>query len=184
MKIEDIADIYQGITLSRIKTHDLEIEKCLIYSFVDGEENYVDIPKDEKLKLEIPFTKKNMVLLNLTSHRASIIEDNEEGMVIPSTFIILEPKKEVSPHYLEWYINEDRDFYKNLQIIKQGSIILTIPIQSFREIGVNLPSMEVQEKISRISKLIKKNKKLQEEKEELLKDILKHINQEGTKYDK
>lgn len=184
MKIEDIANIYQGITISRIKNHKGKTEKCLIYSFVDSEKNYIDIPKDEDLRSEIPFTKKNIVLLNLTSHRASIIEDGEEGMVIPSTFIVLEPQKYVNPYYLEWYLNDDRSFYKNLQIIKQGSIIQTIPIQSFREIKINLPPLEVQQKIGNISKFIKRSRSLFEEKEKLLKDMLIYINQEGVKYDK
>ncbi|MBU5428429.1 restriction endonuclease subunit S [Tissierella pigra] len=184
MKIADIANIYQGITLSRIKNHKGETEKCLIYSFVDSEENYIDIPKDENLRAEIPFTKGDIVLLNLTSHRASIIQDGEEGMVIPSTFIVLEPQRYINPYYLEWYLNDDRDFYKNLQIIKQGSIIQTIPIQSFREIKINLPPIKVQEKIGNVSKMIKQSRNLFEEKEKLLKDMLIYINQEGIRYDK
>ena len=184
MKIEKIANIYQGITISRIKNHKEKTEKYQIYSFVDGEENYINIPKEEKLRSEIPFTKRDMVLLNLTSHRASIVEEGEENMVIPSTFIVLEPQKNINPYYLEWYLNDDRDFYKNLQIIKQGSIIQTIPIQSFREIKINLPPMEVQQKIGNISKMIKRSRSLFEEKEKLLKDMLIYINQEGVKYDK
>lgn len=184
MKIEDIANIYQGIILSRIKNQDVQTEKCPIYSFIEDEDNYVEIPKDNEYKSQIPFTKKNMVLLNLTSHRASIIEEDEEDMVIPSTFIVLEPNGEVDSVYLEWYINESRDFKKSLHIIKQGSAILTIPIQGFKEIKVKLPPIEVQQKISRISKLMKEEKRLREEKEELFKKVLKYINQEGIINDK
>ena len=35
MKVEDMAKVYQGITLSRIKNKDVEIEEYLIYSFLE-----------------------------------------------------------------------------------------------------------------------------------------------------
>lgn len=184
MKVADVAKVYQGITLSRIKNIDVETEKHLIYSFLDEEENYIQIPIDNQSKSQIPITRKDMILLNLTSHRASIIEEDEEGMVVPSTFMVLIPNGRVMPEYLEWYINESTDFKRNIELIKQGSIIQIIPIQQFKEMDINIASLHLQEKIGNMSKLIKKNKRLVEEKEELLKEVLKHINQEDIKYDK
>lgn len=185
MRIEDIADVYQGITLSRIRnSKNDDIEKTLIYSFIDGGKRYIMIPKDKESNSEIPFTKKDMILLNITSFRASIIEEHEEGMVIPSTFIILSAKDGVNPIYLEWYINEGQAFYKSLYLIKQGSVITSIPIQSLREIEVDIPSIEIQNKIANMSNLMKQRKKLLEKKEKLFKDILKYINQEAMKNDK
>lgn len=184
MKIEDIAEVYQGITLSRIKNKDVETEKHLIYSFLDEEKNYIEVPKDNKSKAQIPITKKGMVLLNLTSHRASVIEEEEQNMVIPSTFMVLVPNDKIIPEYLNWYINESIDFKRSIEIIKQGSIVLSIPIQSFKEMKINASDITVQKSISNISKLIKKNKSLIEEKESLLKKVLKHINQEAQKHDK
>lgn len=184
MKVEDMAKVYQGITLSRIKNKDVETEEYRIYSFLDEEENYIQVPIDNKSKAQIPITKKDMVLLNLTSHRASIIEEDEEGMVVPSTFMVLIPNERVIPEYLEWYINESTDFKRNIELIKQGSIIQIIPIQLFKEMKINIASLNVQEEIGHMSKLIKKNKRLVEEREELLKEVLKHINQEDIKYDK
>lgn len=185
MKIEDIANVYQGITLSRIKkykTH--ETEKVPIYSFRETEERFIDLPVDRDKIVEIPFTKEGMILLNLTSHRASIIDKSEEGMVIPSTFMFLIIKDKVNPLYLEWYFNESSDFSRKVQMIKQGSVVASISVQGLREMNIDVPPKDIQDKISNILRLRKRKIALFEEEDYLYKQLIKYINQGGLNNDK
>lgn len=182
MKLEDVADISQGIPLNRIRIKEgIKARKEYVFSF--EKESQILIPSNPKdAKQYIPLAKKDMVLLNLTSYNAKKIEQKDVGKVIPSNYIIIQikDKNTVDPDYLEWYIDKGQDFARELHKIKQGSIIRSIPINEFRKIRLKLPDINFQRKLGKINKLNKKRDKLHKEKKELIQKLLTTI--DGEEY--
>jgi len=182
LRLEEIANINQGIPLNRIRLRkSMEKEERIVYSF-ESESN-IEVPKDiEDIDQKIPIIRKGMILLNLTSYKAKQADREDIGKVIPSNYIIIEVKnkEKVDPDYLGWYIDQSEGFKRELHKIKQGSIIMSIPINEFRKINIELPNIKFQEKLGKINSLNKKRKKLFMEKQELLNKSIIAINEEET----
>lgn len=186
MRFQEIANITQGIPINRIRVgKGLETEERYVYSF--EKQSKVMVPSNtEETNQDIPFTKEDIILLNLTSYRAKKIEKEDIGKVIPSNYVIIEvkDKKRVDPDYLEWYIDKSESFARELNKIKQGSIVLSIPVNEFRKMRLNLPDISFQRKIGRIYSLNKKREKLYKERKELIEKLLVTINEEECNNDK
>lgn len=180
MRLEEIVEITQGIPLSRIRIDNtMETEKRTVYSFEN--ECSIVVPKSiEETNQNIPLVKEDMILLNLTSYNAKKAEKGDLGKVIPSNYIIIEVKDRniVDPDYLEWYIDKSESFERELYKIKQGSIIMSIPINEFRKMKIKLPNIEFQRKLGKVNSLNRRRKQLFGEREELLEKSLITINEE------
>lgn len=180
MRLEEIAYITQGIPLNRIRINkNMENEERKVYSFET--ESNVLVPKNiENIDQKIPITRKDMILLNITSYNAKKAEEEDTGKVVPSNYVIIEVKnkKKIDPDYLGWYIDQSESFKRELHRIKQGSTIMSIPINEFRKINIKLPGIGFQEKLGRINKLNNKREKLFLERKKLLKKSLIVINEE------
>lgn len=180
MRLKEIVEVTQGIPLSRIKVDDtMETEKRIVYSFEN--ESSIIVPKlMEETNQNIPVVREDMILLNLTSYNAKKAEKGDLGKVIPSNYIIIEVKDKniVDPDYLEWYIDKSESFERELYKIKQGSIIMSIPINEFRKMKIKLPNIEFQRKLGKVNSLNRRRKQLFAEREELLEKSLITINEE------
>ncbi|MEY8303732.1 hypothetical protein FYJ27_04665 [Anaerosalibacter bizertensis] len=180
MRLEKIVEITQGIPLSRIRINStIETEERTVYSFEN--ESSVAVPKlTEEINQNIPLVEEDMILLNLTSYNAKKAEKTDLGKVIPSNYIIIKVKNRdtVDPDYLEWYIDKSESFKRELHKIKQGSIIMSIPINEFRKINIKLPNIEFQRKLGKVNSLNRRRKQLFLEREELLEKLLITVNEE------
>lgn len=179
LRLEDICNINQGIPLTRIRIGKYrEKEERTVYSFES--ESKITVPKNiEDIEQKIPLIEEDMILVNLTSYKAAKAVKDDVGKVIPSNYIIIEVKNKtkINPDYLAWYIDQSQDFKRELHRIKQGSTIMSIPINEFRKIRINLPSLEFQNNLGKIDSLSKKRKRLFLEREELIKKSLVTINE-------
>lgn len=179
MKLEKIADIKQGITLSRIRLEeDMEIEERVVYSF--EKESKVKTPKNIKeADQEIPLVEENMILFNIVSYNAKKATREDLGKIVPSNYVIITLKdKEIDPDYLAWYMDQSETFKREINKIIQGTAVLSLPINEFRQMKLKLPNLDFQKKVGSISRLNKKKKKLFLEKEELIYKSLVTINEE------
>lgn len=180
MKLEEIANISQGIPLNRIRIKKgMKTRKEHVYSFEKESEMLIPLDIDETQQ-KIPLAKEDMIVLNLTSYNAKKIEKESIGKIIPSNYIIIEIKNKniVDPDYLEWYIDKSQSFARELHKIKQGSIVLSIPINELRSIRLKLPSIDFQRKLGKVSKLNKKREELYRERKELIEKLLITVNEE------
>lgn len=180
MRLEEIANIKQGIPLNRIRTSKhTGNEKRMVYSFET--ESQVLVPKNiEDIEQKIPIIKEDMILLNITSYNAKRAEKEDLGKIVSSNYVIIEVKnkKKVNPDYLGWYIDQSESFKRELHRIKQGSTIMSIPINEFRKVNIRLPDIDFQEKLGNIYKLSNQREKLFRERKNLLEKYLLVINEE------
>lgn len=177
MKLEDIADIVQGIPLSRIKTEgSMELEERKVYSFES--ESKVLLAKDRGSQ-KIPLVEESMILFNIVSYNAKKARREDLGKVVASNYVLIKLKDtRVNPDYLAWYMDQSEGFKRELNKLRQGSTVLSIPINEIRKIKLNLPSIDIQDKIGKINKLKERRKDLFLEREELIEKAMISINEE------
>ncbi|HSH35105.1 restriction endonuclease subunit S [Schnuerera sp.] len=179
MRLEDIADITQGITLSRIRIEDnMEVEDKIVYSFET--ESKVKVPKDvKKVNQNIPVIEKDMILFNITSYNAKKATKEDLGKIVPSNYVIVKIKDEnVNSDYLAWYMDQSESFRREIHKLKQGSTVLSISINEFRKMSIKLPRLEFQQKLGKINNLNRKRKELFIERQTLIEKSLITINEE------
>ena len=180
MKLEDIGDICQGIPLSRIRIKEgVEQEERLVYSF-EKEESKVSLAKNlEDLDQDIPLVEEDMILFNMLSYNAKKARPEDLGKVVPSNYVIIRLDSDrVDPDYLAWYLGQGESFKRELHKLRQGSAVLSLPINEFRKIRLSLPSLEIQRKIGGLNSLRLRRKSLEEERDRLVKDFLVSVNEE------
>lgn len=69
-KLEDIADIVQGIPVSRIRTEEaMELEERTVYSF-ESESKVLIAKNGEKMGQKIPLVERDIILFNIVSYSA------------------------------------------------------------------------------------------------------------------
>lgn len=180
MRLEEIANINQGIPLNRIRIEKgMKTRREYVYSF--ERESKILIPADiGETDQKIPLAEEDMILINLTSYNAKKIRTEDIGKIISSNYIIIEIKDKniVDPDYLEWHIDKGENFARELHKIKQGSIVLSIPINELRRIRLKLPNIDFQKSLGEINRLNKKREELYRERKELIEKLLLSINEE------
>ena len=131
-------------------------------------------------------TKENDILIRLSNPYTAIqVKAEQEGYVIPSLFAIVRPNQnEIDSGYLSFILNNDmikQSYFKNAM----GTTIPVIRMQTIRETQIPLVSTSEQHKISKISDLMIKEKRLRQqltlEKEIYNKELTKRIIKGGNK---
>ncbi|MCF6461742.1 restriction endonuclease subunit S [Clostridium sp. Cult3] len=179
MRLEDIADITQGITLSRIRVKEnMETEERTVYSFET--ESKIQVPKDiEKTDQNIPIITDDIILFNITSYNAKKATEKDIGKIVPSNYVIIRVKdKNVNTDYLAWHMDQSESFKRELNKLKQGSTVLSVSINEFRKMNIKLPKLSLQEKIGRINDLNRRREELFLERQKLIEKLLMTINEE------
>lgn len=178
-KLEDIADIVQGIPVSRIRTEEaMELEERTVYSF-ESESKVLIAKNDEKMGQKIPLVERDIILFNIVSYSAKKATEEDLGKIVPSNYVIVRLRdRNISPDYLAWYMDQAEGFKRELNKLRQGSAVLSIPINEFRKIDLRLPSLEVQDRVGKINKLKERRKNLFLEREELIEKAMVTINEE------
>ncbi|SHJ48134.1 restriction endonuclease subunit S [Tepidibacter formicigenes] len=187
MKLENIAEIRTGLVLSRkkAKSSPEKIYKILtLKSFEEhGEININELEEFESSELLSPLylTKKGDVIIRLSSpYTAVYIEENLEGVVIPSLFSVIRLKnnKDILPEFLALYLNSDYG-KRHINKFAVGSAISTISTNFLKSFIVKEFSKDIQTRMVEINKLHIREKKLLknliEEKETLNKSIINSI---------
>jgi len=123
----------------------------------------------------LPITREGMVLVNLTGHRAVSVRTEHTGKLVPSNFAIIEPKKNLDATYLEWYLNEHPFCRKQLQISTQGTTVAALSIQMLRFLQVELPSMNQQQTIGNMNRILDRKKRLVNERVQLEGQLVKYL---------
>ena len=133
-------------------------------------------------------TQSGDVIVRLSSPNTAImIDDIHEGLLIPSLFVVIRLNTdEIMPEYLKIYLNSDhmKKYYAKSSI---GSAIQIIKTGMLREVAVRFPSLDRQEMIIKIDRLVSKEKilleQLLEEKSKYHDAIINKMLQGGFKHD-
>ena len=177
-KIYEISEIAQGSILTRIKAIDggilkeaVTMQELSFYNNISdekGEPNEVQI--DRKRIDNAYFTERGDILVGLSSGKAMVVEENDEGKLVLSNFfrIRINDLNEVDPYYLCWLLNENKDIKRAVTSLTQGTARVSIlPLAFIKELEVKLLSIEEQRKIGQIYDLERRRIRLRRRKEEL-----------------
>ena len=86
-------------------------------------------------------------------HRAFVMSTPPPGLIAPGYFFILRPDPlRIDPRFLAWWLNQ-ASTQQALRGLRRGSNMPFIPLSVFREIPIQLPSLEVQRRIVRAAEL-------------------------------
>ncbi len=153
VKIKNIATIRFGLN---IKTNDRSGVLCL--QGKDISENNIgftgNIYVEPAICSEKDMLKHGQVLFSAKGNRhIAAIWNNQKEAVASSTFMILTVnKQQVLPEYLTWYINQPKT-QNHIKKVKKGGTVSVVSKKEFEDIDVDIPSIEVQEKIIKIVNL-------------------------------
>lgn len=186
MKVGKLGKVTHGATISRIEAklgEDCkEIELFTMQDLSRETENY-EI-KEEKQYILVNkrkfnddlLSKKDMIIIGLTSHKALVVNENHAGKIIPSNFAYINlDHQKIDPQYFTWYFNEHPKIQKQLTIGVQGSSIRALSVQMLRELEILLPPLEIQQKLGKIYALRKRKEKALYEKNLLENKLYKHL---------
>lgn len=182
----NIGKVTHGVTLSRIEAKPLEeFEIFKLFTMQDlsketgqyelkVEDQYVEVSKSKFNKSLL--SKKNLIIIGLTSYKAMVVNFEHENKVIPSNFATIELNiTKIDPSYFTWYFNEHPKVQKQLQIAMQGSIIKALSVQMLRDLEINLPPLELQQIIGKVYELRNRKEKLLFEKKLLEEKLYKQL---------
>ena len=163
VKIQNICNIRFGLNA---KTNDRTGVRCI--QGKDVQENRIELAGNMYVEPEAVTEKdylgKGDLLFSAKGNRHVAAAWNEEDKAVASsTFLILSVKDSaVFPEYLAWYLNQPKT-QNFLKRIKKGGTISVVSKKEFNDIDVDIPSVEIQEKIIRIVNLETKEQQLMDE---------------------
>ncbi|MDC3424556.1 hypothetical protein NC797_08540 [Aquibacillus sp. 3ASR75-11] len=188
MLLQDYAEVSQGSILSRIKEHPSDDSiKMSLYTMKEmneslGEEYYRSKEKPQDIHVlkeryrEFPMTKEGMVLINLQSHQAVAVRKEYTGKLVPSNFAIIEPlDNRLDVTYLQWFINEHPSCRKQLRIATQGTVVAALSIKMLRDLKVEIPSINKQQMIGNMNRILDRKRRLINEKLHLEELLVKQL---------
>ncbi len=170
MRLEEIAEISTGLVLSRKKSSTnkgLTYELLTLKSFNENgyiEDDYLDdFISEEKIKSQY-LTQEGDIIVRLSSPNTAIyITKEQENIVIPSLFAIIRNKsKTINSQFIQVYLNSEK-CKRQLAADTIGSAISIVKTSSFKDIKIPEYTLEKQNMIIELNKLVIKEKKILEQ---------------------
>lgn len=166
-KITEIADVQLGYQF-RKKIESVDDGTHRVIQIRDFDEHRI-LHKEglSRVKIDKPaeqhLINKGNVLFLSRGHRnwaVSIIDNCEDTIAVSHFFVLKIRNASVIPEYIAWYINQAPAQEYLHKIARRGTHIPIIPLSAFKELTVDLPDKETQNKIVELSNLMEKEKKL------------------------
>ena len=156
--LRDIVEVFSGHTV-RGRVENDPSGDVFVIQLKDLAKHYTEI-SDSKLRIkssEVPrnqFLKKEDILfVSKGANNFALVFDKEYPAVAVSVFFVLRiTDKKVDPHYLAWYINQEKA-QGYLHTGKEGTMITNINKVTLENLNVEVPSKEKQKMITEINKL-------------------------------
>lgn len=148
--MEIIQDITHGFFVNRLKRKGDVWKKIRLLNMQDvayftgnqvlkPSEVYMDIYDSDKDSILIGH--KGDIVLGRTMGYAMVIDNDFDGCLVNSNFVLIKIHKNHSPYFLVWYINESHAFKKYLAINQQGStttkVLSVTDLKAFNYQSVN-----------------------------------------------
>lgn len=187
MKLNECAEVTQGVFTNRIETPDLNNDSIQMQLLTLKEFNYLlgadyrmsqekdrsIYVKKEKVRPEFLTDTKSLVMHTLTQ-KVVWFPEEYKGLLLTNNFIKIQFSKEIDLHYMEWLLNEHPFIRRQIALFTEGSIISSLKLSSVKEIEIILPSLQKQHLIGKVAKLKRKKSNLLKEKNRLEQVLLHH----------
>ncbi len=155
----------------------------------DMENEYTSIGKDctlidaDEVKDKYYLEKGDILFISKGANNfATVFElDNKFPSVASSVFYVIKVDTLIAePHYIAWYINKTK-VQQYFQAHASGTYSLSINKEVVEDIPIQLPSLQIQEKVAKVAKLAQKEQyiynALKEKRNQLIEaQLLKSIN--------
>lgn len=175
MKLSEIVEIKVGLPLSRKKGEKFKYKlltlRCFEKSSIYVDDNCLDDFFSNE-KVDDYLAKFGDVVIRLREPIKAVYIEKE--VLVPSTMAILRANKDVNMKFLAYYLNTkkiQKTIHKNIE----GSYVKMIGIRDIKEIDINLPTKNIQDKVTKVLDLQEKELSLYEElikQKELLKEAI------------
>lgn len=186
MRIEYLGKVTHGVTISRIEARPGEEYKLLqLFTMQDLSKEtgqyglHVEMQniKVSNLKFdENLLSRKNLIIIGLTSYKAIVVNDKHINKIVTSNFATIElDNSKINASYFTWYFNEHPNIQKQLRIAMQGTIIKALSVQMLRELDIQVPPLEEQEKIGKLYEFRIRKERATFEKSTLEEKLYKYI---------
>lgn len=184
VKLGKIGSISHGVVLNRVKAKNMakaqKYPVLTIRRLLQEEEGMIpdfemDFPVDEEKVPSLKIAKKGMIVVGLTSfHKAAVLTEEHEGMIISSNFLVLEfPGGIMDPHYFAWYFNENHRMRQLLEsVMNDQGKVKVLSIRLIRELMIYVPDLVTQMTIGKLYGLQMQKERLWKERLRLEKDML------------
>ena len=184
VKLKDIVNIQMGLVLSRAGAKQLELIKQNVMEKISTNETYQyktvtlrsideqgNLDEDQcddfisKDKLTDRYlTVKNDILIRLFSPlKTCLINDSQENIVVPSQFGIIilndNAKNNILPEYLQ-LVMQNKDFINQVEKLEEGFQLRSIKTSSIENVEICIPTLQKQNKLIEIAKLMKRKENL------------------------
>ena len=159
LKLNEIAEIYQGSILTRIKpinqldeveADSISMQELSYYvGILDSFDNYTKSKISASKLPSCIFTKQKDIVVGLSSRKAMVIEEERSNKLLLSNFALVRVDvNKLDPYYFCWLLNENLQFQKSLEQKVQGSAhVFILPINKLKESELDLPNINIQRKI-------------------------------------
>ena len=139
IKLGSIADIVSGRNVARLP----ESEKSKKYTNADFESDFY------RMKLASPTSSIIYQQSSTAPHMvATILSDENKNKFISQVFSIIKvDTTKVNPWYLCYLLNQSRQLKRQYSILLQGSVIARLSAQQLKQVEIELPYRDKQEKI-------------------------------------
>ncbi|MCC0706474.1 restriction endonuclease subunit S [Clostridioides sp. ES-S-0190-01] len=170
MKLDEIADISTGLVLARKKSSTnkgFKYELLTLKSFSENgylEDDYLDnFTSEEKIKSKY-LTQEGDIIVRLSSPNTAIyITKDQENIVIPSLFAIIRNRsKTINFRFIQVYLNSEK-CKRRLAADTIGSAVPIVRTSSFKDIKIPEYTLENQNKVIELNKLVIKEKQILEQ---------------------
>jgi len=119
-----------------------------------------DILMDEKIEKHLLQDKDILFIAKGDNNRACIFDESIGLATASSLFLVIRvDKNRIIPNYLQWLLNSSRT-QKKLKQFSKGSHIPSISKKLLKELEIDIPSMEIQQKILNINDLWNQEKQI------------------------
>ena len=197
VKLKEIVNIRSGVVIPKTVNNDIERLTNTFVTLI----NTSDFTEDLKLRndlvpnavfkpsLEKNYIKKNEILFNAKGRRFFAARFNEEYnyTVASSTFLILSPTDElynnilINLDYIVWYLNHPLTLRK-FEVKMSSQTMPAVTKQELEELEIKIPSLDEQENIIQVDRLMKKEIGLLKELIQVKEDYINNLTYNKIQY--
>lgn len=165
MKLESLATINTGLVTARKQAKEWE-KSCKSYKTLNlkaiNEKGYIDDDLIEEFRAieeikTVYLTQMGDIVVRLTTpFTAVLIDEQHEGLIIPSHFVVIRAnKKKILPEYLYWLLNTEQ-VKQELQQNINSTIIGTVKPKTYATLNIECLELEEQRQIGELNLLAKR----------------------------
>lgn len=172
--MNQIAELKGGQLLTRIRAvNESTSNGYIVYSgkhfLKDSFQLELDDGKSDKVirtDEAVMLVEKGMLLISLTTNKATIVGKEHEGYLLTSNYVLVDyDTRKIDPDYFCYVYNESDEIKKQIALNEQGSSLVSrLSLQQIRKFELFCPSLEEQHKIGAIYRLQQKRELLKTEK--------------------